>query len=101
LIPALFVMASVVTLLVAPWGDWSAGLVLLILLGTMMVGFAEEIVFRSYLLSIVPHVNGAAAMVLGVAPVSSPRPAPMDVKKSQSPWMSMATTRSPLTRRTR
>jgi uncharacterized protein len=50
LIPALFVMAIVVTLIVAPWGDWSAGLVLLILLGTMMVGFAEEIVFRGYLL---------------------------------------------------
>jgi membrane protease YdiL (CAAX protease family) len=50
LIPAFFVLAIVVTLIVAPWQDWSAGLVVLILLGTMMVGFAEEIVFRGYLL---------------------------------------------------
>jgi CAAX protease family protein len=50
LIPVLFILSIVVTLVVAPWREWSAGLVLLILLGTLMVGFAEEIVFRGYLL---------------------------------------------------
>jgi len=50
LIPALFVLSICTTLIVAPWGDWNAGLVLLILGGTLMVGFGEEIVFRGYLL---------------------------------------------------
>jgi uncharacterized protein len=50
LIPVLFVLSITATLIVAPWHEWSVGLVLLILFGTMMVGFAEEIVYRGYLL---------------------------------------------------
>lgn len=49
-IPVLWVLVIVTTLIVAPWGDWSTGLVLLILVGTLMVGFGEEIVFRGYVL---------------------------------------------------
>lgn len=49
-IPVLWVLVIVTTLVVAPWGDWSAGLVLLVLAGTLMVGFGEEIVFRGYVL---------------------------------------------------
>jgi len=49
-IPALLAMSIIVTLAVAPWSDWNAGLILLILAGTLMVGFGEEIVFRGYLL---------------------------------------------------
>jgi hypothetical protein len=50
LIPVAFVVTIAVVLIVAPWREWSTGLVLLIALGTMMVGFGEEIVFRGYLL---------------------------------------------------
>ncbi len=49
-VPALFCLAILTTLVVAPWGDWNAGLVALILIGTLLVGFGEEIVFRGYLL---------------------------------------------------
>ena len=49
-IPVLFGLSILVTLATAPWGDWNAGLVLLIFGATMMVGFGEEIVFRGYLL---------------------------------------------------
>jgi membrane protease YdiL (CAAX protease family) len=50
LIPVLLVLNIVIVLALSPWEEWNAGLVLLILLGTLMVGFAEEIVFRGYLL---------------------------------------------------
>lgn len=50
LIPVAIVLYVVVALAFAPWGDWSAGLVALILAATLMVGFGEEIVFRGYLL---------------------------------------------------
>ncbi|MGZ4325174.1 MAG: CPBP family intramembrane glutamic endopeptidase [Solirubrobacteraceae bacterium] len=50
LVPALFALAIVTSLIVAPWHQWSGRLVLLILAGTMMVGFGEELVFRGYLL---------------------------------------------------
>ena len=49
-LPALFCLAILTTLVVAPWGDWNAGLVALIFIGTLLVGFGEEIVFRGYLL---------------------------------------------------
>lgn len=50
LIPALFCGTILVTLIASPWHEFSTGLVLLILGGTLMVGFAEEIIFRGYLL---------------------------------------------------
>lgn len=49
-IPVLFGLTIGVTLVVAPWDEWTVGLVLLVLVGTMMVGFGEEIVFRGYVL---------------------------------------------------
>ncbi len=49
-LPAAFCLSIATTLAVAPWGDWNGGLVALILLGTMLVGFGEEIIFRGYLL---------------------------------------------------
>ncbi|MCU0259077.1 MAG: CPBP family intramembrane metalloprotease [Solirubrobacteraceae bacterium] len=49
-LPALWILTILITLVAAPWDEWSTGLVLLILLGTLMVGFGEEIVFRGYLL---------------------------------------------------
>ena len=50
LVPALFYAVIVVTLVASPWHEFSTGLVLVILAGMMMVGFAEEIVFRGYVL---------------------------------------------------
>jgi membrane protease YdiL (CAAX protease family) len=50
LIPALMCGTILVTLIAAPWHQFTTGLVLLILVGTLMVGFAEEIIFRGYLL---------------------------------------------------
>lgn len=50
LLPVVFMLAIVTSLIVAPWHQWSGGLVLLILVGTLMVGFGEELVFRGYLL---------------------------------------------------
>ncbi|MGZ6705409.1 MAG: CPBP family glutamic-type intramembrane protease [Solirubrobacteraceae bacterium] len=50
LIPALFVITIVGGVASAPWGDWSTGVVLALLAGTLMVGIGEEIVFRGYLL---------------------------------------------------
>ncbi len=50
LIPALVSGTILVTLIVAPWDEWPVGLVLLIFVGTLMVGFAEEIIFRGYVL---------------------------------------------------
>jgi membrane protease YdiL (CAAX protease family) len=46
----LFLLSIVLGIGLAPWGDWSAGVVLLILAGTLMVGFGEEIIFRGFLL---------------------------------------------------
>ena len=45
--------------------------------------------------------NGTAAIVPGAPATSSPRPAPMNVEKSQSPWSTMHTASSPVSRRTR
>lgn len=50
LIPAFVSGTILVTLIVAPWDEFPVGLVLLILIGTLMVGFAEEIIFRGYVL---------------------------------------------------
>jgi membrane protease YdiL (CAAX protease family) len=50
LITALYVLSIVLGIGLAPWGDWSAGVVLLVLAGTLMVGFGEEIIFRGFLL---------------------------------------------------
>lgn len=50
LVPGLICATILVTLIASPWHEFSTGLVLLILVGTLMVGFAEEIVFRGYLL---------------------------------------------------
>lgn len=49
-LPVLFGLVILVTLIAAPWDEWTVGLVLLVLLGTLMVGFGEEIVFRGYVL---------------------------------------------------
>lgn len=50
LVPGFMVATILVTLIASPWHEFSTALVLLILLGTMMVGFAEEILFRGYVL---------------------------------------------------
>lgn len=50
LILILFLLSIVLGIGLAPWGDWSIGVVLLILAGTLMVGFGEEIIFRGFLL---------------------------------------------------
>lgn len=50
LVPVMFMLAIVTSLIVAPWHQWSGGLVVLVLAGTLMVGFGEELVFRGYLL---------------------------------------------------
>ncbi len=50
LVPAFVCGTILVTLIVAPWDEFPVGLVLLILVGTLMVGFAEEIIFRGYVL---------------------------------------------------
>jgi hypothetical protein len=50
LVPAFMAGTILVTLIASPWHEFSTGLVLLIFAGTMMVGFAEEIIFRGYLL---------------------------------------------------
>lgn len=50
LIPALFAVPIVANLVDSPWGDWDANIVILLLVGMLMVGFAEEIVFRGYVL---------------------------------------------------
>lgn len=49
-IPVLWATVIVVTLATAPWHEWNTGLVLLVLAGTLLVGFGEEIVFRGYVL---------------------------------------------------
>lgn len=50
LVPGFMVATILVTLIASPWHEFSTALVLLILVGTMMVGFAEEIIFRGYVL---------------------------------------------------
>jgi membrane protease YdiL (CAAX protease family) len=50
LVPAFICGTIIVTLIASPWHEFSTGLVVLILAGTLMVGFAEEILFRGYLL---------------------------------------------------
>jgi membrane protease YdiL (CAAX protease family) len=50
LVPAFMCGMILVTLIAAPWDEWPVGLVLLILAGTAMVGFAEELLFRGYVL---------------------------------------------------
>ena len=50
LVPGFMLATILVTLIASPWHEFSTGLVLLILVGTMMVGFAEEIIFRGYVL---------------------------------------------------
>lgn len=49
-IPALFILTILLGVAFAPWGDWSVGVVLLLLLGTLLVGFGEELMFRGFLL---------------------------------------------------
>jgi uncharacterized protein len=67
-IPALFVLSILTTLIVAPWHEWSTGLVLLILLGTLMVGFGEELIFRGYLLVAARARYSERRMVYGLSP---------------------------------
>lgn len=50
LVPGFMMATILVTLVASPWHEFSTALVLLILVGTMMVGFAEEIIFRGYVL---------------------------------------------------
>ena len=50
LLPVLIAAPIVANLIGAPWADWSANVVILLLVGCAMVGFAEEIVFRGYVL---------------------------------------------------
>jgi len=50
LIPALIALSIVLGVAFAPWGDWSAGVAVLLLIGTLLVGFGEELIFRGFLL---------------------------------------------------
>jgi membrane protease YdiL (CAAX protease family) len=49
-IPALLATTVVLGIAFAPWGDWSVGVVLLLLVGTLLVGVGEELIFRGFLL---------------------------------------------------
>jgi membrane protease YdiL (CAAX protease family) len=49
-IPALLALAILLGVVFAPWGDWSVGVVVLLLVGTLLVGFGEELIFRGFLL---------------------------------------------------
>ncbi|MFA9271283.1 MAG: lysostaphin resistance A-like protein, partial [Baekduiaceae bacterium] len=49
-VPLLFVVVIVGNLAGADWGEWDAAAVLVLLLGCLMIGFGEEIVFRGYVL---------------------------------------------------
>lgn len=48
--PALVALVIWVNLLIAPWHEFSTALIVLVLLACLMVGFAEELIFRGYLL---------------------------------------------------
>lgn len=49
-IPALLAVIITANLVGADWGDWDGDLIALLLLGCLMVGFGEEIVFRGFVL---------------------------------------------------
>lgn len=49
-LPAVIVPYGLFGLATAPWEDWSASMIGLILLGTILVGIGEEVVFRGYVL---------------------------------------------------
>lgn len=49
-IPALLALSILLGVVFAPWGDWSAGVVVLLLVGTLLVGLGEELIFRGFLL---------------------------------------------------
>ena len=51
IVPPLLGIATVAVLATAPWGDWQTEVVLLIVLGALLVGVAEELVFRGFLLA--------------------------------------------------
>ncbi len=46
----LFALVVVAGLAAAPWGDWAAGVIALLILGSLLVGVGEELVFRGFLL---------------------------------------------------
>ncbi len=46
----LFALLVVIGLASAPWGDWAAGVIALLILGSLLVGVGEELVFRGFLL---------------------------------------------------
>ncbi|MFF2052932.1 CPBP family intramembrane glutamic endopeptidase [Leifsonia sp. NPDC058194] len=48
-IPVLLLAQSVIVLAIAPWGAHSVGTIVVVLVGTAMVGFGEELFFRGIL----------------------------------------------------
>ncbi len=46
----LFAFVILVAVVTAPWSEWAAGVVLALLMGNLLVGVGEELVFRGYLL---------------------------------------------------
>lgn len=49
-IPAFVVLYGVAALATTPWDEWTGSLIALILLGTLLVGVGEELLFRGYVL---------------------------------------------------
>ncbi len=50
IVPVAFALGILISLFDVPFGDWAAGTLLLLALGTLMVGFAEELTTRGVLL---------------------------------------------------
>lgn len=46
----LFALAVAISLATAPWNDWAADVILLLVVGMLLVGVGEELVFRGFLL---------------------------------------------------
>lgn len=68
-IPVLMVLLPLVQLVDVPWGARPLGTVLLVILGTAMVGFGEELVLRGILLDAVRARHGELVTMLVTAVV--------------------------------
>lgn len=50
LLPVVIALYVLIALATSPWDEWSASLIALIVIGTILVGIGEELVFRGYVL---------------------------------------------------